>query len=41
MNMRLEFAKSVDQVSDSRFWCRVWCSCYGSGECCKKHIERY
>ena len=32
-----DFAKIVDQVPDSR----VWCSCYGSGECCKKHTERY
>ena len=28
-------AKIVDQVP----YGRVWCSCYGSGECCKKHTE--
>lgn len=33
----LYFAKIVDQVPDGR----VWCSCYGSGECCKKHTEIY
>lgn len=33
--MMLYFAKIVDQVPDSR----VWCSCYGSRECCKKHTE--
>lgn len=41
MNVRLESTKSIDQVPDSRFWYRGWCSCYGSGECCKKHTERY
>ena len=30
-------ANIVDQVPNSR----VWCSCYGSGEYCKKHTERY